>query len=267
VTLIVVRILARYDLQAMSYFPDLTRYTHGRDDAIEGGGQDLRVGWLQSGHEFARGDAPAGLVDALVLCATRPVRLMKGFHECDLCPSVSRHEMRIASMDLDGRRLKLGNGEVRVRAPDGRWYTAPTLVAHYVAAHGYLPPAPFVGAVLRRAMEFYSLTGVQLSRLTALSIDDQLDVCIRAIAAFPTREPTALAAVCTQLRMRDDATLHQMDEMDALSDEVADACLTTSDAFSCSEPLTDDERQSRARACLIYVLELASDLGIDAAAF
>jgi hypothetical protein len=31
--------------------------------------------------------------------------------------------------------------------------------------------------------------------------------------------------------------------------------------------MTDEERKSRTRACLISVLELASDLGIDAAAF
>jgi hypothetical protein len=251
----------------MSYFADLTRYTERRDDAIEGGEHDLRVGWLESGHDFPRGDAPSGLVDALLLCATRPVRLTRGFHGCDLCPSASRHEMRITSMDLDGRTLKLGNGEVRVRAPGGQWYTAPTLIAHYVAAHGYVPPAPFVDSVLRRAEEFYVLTGEQLRRLTALAIEDQLDVCIRAIAALPTREPAALAAVCAQLRMRDDVALHEMDEMDALSDQVADACLTISDAFSCNEPLPHDERQSRARACLIYVLELASDLGVDATAF
>jgi hypothetical protein len=170
-------------------------------------------------------------------------------------------------MQLDGREIALGNGEVRVRALDDRWYTAPTLVAHYVAAHSYMPPAPFVEAVLRRAAELYVLTGIQLSRLSTLPVEDQLDVCIRAIAAFPTREQAALAAVCTELRMRDDAALHAMDEIDALSDQVADACLETSYAFSCDEPLNDDERQSRTRACLIYVLELASDFGIDATAF
>lgn len=251
----------------MAYFPELARYAYFRDEELEGGDPELCVGWLERGHDFARGDAPPGLVDALLLCATRPVRRTKGFHTCDLCPSAGRYEVPIASMDLDGRTLELGNGEIRVRAPDGPCYTAPTLVAHYVAAHGYLPPAPFVGAVLRRAAGFYVLTGGQLSRLTALSIEDQLDVCIRAISAFPTREPAALAAVCAQLRRRDDATLHELDEMDALSDQVADACLETSYAFSCSEPLTDDERESRARACLIHVLELASDFGIDATTF
>jgi hypothetical protein len=247
----------------MAYFPELTRYAYASGGEIE----DLHVGWLEGGRDFARGDAPAGLVDALLLCATRPVRLKKGFHDCDLCSSVGRYEMRRVSMDLGGRTLELGNGEVRVRAPDGQWYTAPTLVAHYVAAHGYLPPAPFVGAVIRRAAEFYVLTGAQLSRLAALSIEEQLDVCIRAISAFPTREPAALAAVCTQLRVRDYATHDEMDEMDSLSEEAQDACSETSYTFKTNEVLTDDERQSRVRACLIYVLELASDLGIDAAAF
>lgn len=249
----------------MAYFPDLTRYAYGHDNEIDGGDEDLSVGWLERGRDFSRGDAPPGLVDALLLCATRPVRGRKGFHDCDLCPSAVR--AGVISMDLDGRTIRLGNGEVRVRASDGQWYAAPTLVAHYVAGHGYLPPTPFVDAVLRRAAEFYVLTGVQLSRLTALSVEDQLDVCIRAIAAFPTREPAALAAVCTQLRMRDDAALHAMDEMDALSDQVADACLETSYAFSSNELMTDEERTSRTHACLSHVLELASDLGIDAAAF
>jgi hypothetical protein len=249
----------------MAYFADLTRYAYAHPD--DDGDEVLSVGWLERGLDFARGDAPAGLVEALLRCSTRPVRLFKGFHTCDLCPSPGPLEVRRTTMQLDGREVALGNGEVRVRTPDGRWYAAPTLVAHYVAVHGYLPPEPFVVAVLRRAAEFYVLTGAQLSRLTALSIEDQLDVCIRAIAAFPTREPVALAAVCTQLRMRDDAALHAMDELDELPDRFADACLETSFAFSCNEPMTDEERASRTRACLRYVLELASDLGIDAAAF
>jgi hypothetical protein len=174
----------------MAYFPDLTRYAYGDDNESMRSCAARRV------------RAEAGKLSRL-----RPVSLRR---------SVGR--------DLDGRSIRLGNGEVRVRAPGGQWYAAPTLVAHYVAGHGYLPPRPFVDAVLRRAAEFYVLTGVQLSRPTALSVEDQLDVCIRAIVAFPTRETAALAAVCTQLRMRDDAALHAMDEMDALPDQVADAC-------------------------------------------
>lgn len=251
----------------MAYFPDLTRYAYGHRAQIDDGDEVLSVGWLERGREFARGDAPVGLVDALLRCATRPVQMFKGFHSCDLCPSSVPLEVHRTTMLLDGREIALGNGEVRVRAPDGRWYAAPTLVAHYVAVHGYLPPAPFVSAVLRRAAEFYVLAGAQLTRLAMLSFEDQLDVCIRAIARFPTREPAALANVCTQLRTRDFARLHELDALDSLSDHIVDSCWEMTHAFSNDDVLTDDERKSRVRACLIYVLELASDLGIDAAAF
>lgn len=253
----------------MAHFADLTRCTYSGRDYVEGGDEDLSVGWLERGHEFARGDVPAGLADALLLCATRPVRLFRGFHTCDLCPPSSDPlDVQRTTMQLpDGREVALGNGEIRVRAMDDRWYTAPTLVAHYVAAHGYVPPAPFVAAVLHRAAELYVLSGPQLNRLTALSVEDQLDVCIRAIGSFPTCEPAALAAVCARLRMRDDAPLGMDDEMDVLPGQIADACLEVAYAFSRDEPVLDEERQARTRACLIHVLELASDLGIDATAF
>jgi hypothetical protein len=38
----------------------------------------------------------------------------------------------------------LGNGEIRVRALDGKIYVAPVLIYHYVASHGYLPPRVFI---------------------------------------------------------------------------------------------------------------------------
>jgi hypothetical protein len=46
-----------------------------------------------------------------------------------------------------GRRLWLGNGEIRI--PDGptAMFAAPTLIWHYVEAHGYRPPDRFIAAV------------------------------------------------------------------------------------------------------------------------
>lgn len=54
-----------------------------------------------------RGDAPAGFVDALLLCGTRPFRLKRGFHSCDLCNPAKGHE--VLSMDFDRRRIKLAD--------------------------------------------------------------------------------------------------------------------------------------------------------------
>jgi hypothetical protein len=45
----------------------------------------------------------------------------------------------------------MGNGEIRVAGSRGRIYVAPVLVAHYVQAHHYLPPAVFVDAVVAAA--------------------------------------------------------------------------------------------------------------------
>jgi len=249
----------------VTYFTDLTPYTYCLAPGIEDSDHALNIGWLGRGHDFPRGEADRGLVHALLMCATRPVREKRGFHDCDLCSQTGWSGP--TSMALEGRALKLGNGEIRVRAHDGRWYAAPTLIAHYVAAHNYLPPAPFVDAVLRKAASFYLLTGEQLSRLTALSIEDQLDVCVRAIEAFPTSDPAALAAVCRQLRMRDEVALFQMEEMESLPDELADACAETAAAFSLDEPVSEELRRELVRDCLIFVLERAADLGVDAAAF
>ena len=47
------------------------------------------------------------------------------------------------------RPVWLGNGEIRVTGEDGTVYAAPTMIAHYVAEHHYLPPQEFVDAVLR----------------------------------------------------------------------------------------------------------------------
>jgi hypothetical protein len=124
----------------LTYFADLTPFVYGRGSDID----ELNVGWLSDKHEFTRGVAPAGFVEALLICAKRPIREARGHHTCDMC-----NEQRWIAMQLDGREIKLGTGQIRVQAIDGCWYTAPTLVAHYVDAHEYLPPAPFIDAVLR----------------------------------------------------------------------------------------------------------------------
>jgi hypothetical protein len=45
----------------------------------------------------------------------------------------------------------LGNGEIRVRGADGTLYAAPSLIAHYIAEHSYLPPGGFIEAIHQAA--------------------------------------------------------------------------------------------------------------------
>jgi hypothetical protein len=66
-------------------------------------------------------------------------RQTRGFH---LCPWCSMRLLRAVPA------CPRGSAEIRV-VGDGVAYAAPELVAHYVEAHGYLPPDPFVRAVLQ----------------------------------------------------------------------------------------------------------------------
>jgi hypothetical protein len=51
---------------------------------------------------------------------------------------------------LNPRPETMGNGEIRVQAPDGQIYVAPALICHYIARHKYLPPKEFIEAVAAR---------------------------------------------------------------------------------------------------------------------
>jgi len=50
-------------------------------------------------------------------------------------------------LEWRGHSVSMGNGEIRVPAADGSLFAAPTLIGHYVAVHGYLPPAEFLYAL------------------------------------------------------------------------------------------------------------------------
>ncbi|HEX7703934.1 MAG TPA: hypothetical protein VF403_24500, partial [Kofleriaceae bacterium] len=140
----------------MTYFADLTPYTFGPDDGWTG---DLNIGWLAANKPYAHGSPPDGFLTALITCAARPVRLYRGVHTCELCGATD------LQFDLEGREVHVGNGELRVRDANGQTYTAPTLVVHYVEAHGYLPPPPFIEAVTRWAKTSFIVKGRLLEQL------------------------------------------------------------------------------------------------------
>ncbi|MGW6949192.1 DUF7919 family protein [Streptomyces xanthophaeus] len=45
-------------------------------------------------------------------------------------------------------RASAGTGEIRVPCSPGTVFAAPSLIGHYVVVHSYLPPQPFIEAVL-----------------------------------------------------------------------------------------------------------------------
>ena len=121
----------------MAYFEDLTTYEYSRRKPIS---SLLNVGWLGEGHQFSVGQTADAFRAALAeLCDKKSMNLTRGYHVCEFCPSASWFDPYFRSN---------GNGEIRVRGPDGTWYVAPRLVIHYVVEHNYCPPKGFVEAVM-----------------------------------------------------------------------------------------------------------------------
>ncbi len=116
----------------MTYFADLTPYvyTPGNHPGV------VNVGWLDAAHPFKRGETPGAFREALERLVGQPMLKHRGYHHCPFCPAAP------------GFPPHRGSGQVRVRGKDGVWYAAPAMVHHYVAVHGYRPPAPFIDAVL-----------------------------------------------------------------------------------------------------------------------
>ncbi len=99
------------------YFPDLSHYVYGQTFPER---HIFNIGWLS---------------------------LYRGKHACEFCPEPPKKRLPGGIETLDYPAEILGNGEIRVRALDGKIYVAPVLIYHYIVCHEYLPPRVFIDAV------------------------------------------------------------------------------------------------------------------------
>ena len=111
------------------WFEDLSPCTYFSVDASL-----VAVGWLERGKPYSTGGADSRVYRALVEMAKDPWQpfVCAGAHECDLC----RFEPEAG-----------GSANLFIPA-DGTLYVSPTMIVHYMNAHGYAPPDPFCHAVL-----------------------------------------------------------------------------------------------------------------------
>lgn len=115
----------------MAYFKDLDTETQ-----IAAGPNIRAVGWLSQDHEFRTGAVAPSLkerLDAFVAAERDCVRALAwgafgGSHTCEFCKSAS--------------------GAVYVAVPhQNLLFVSPSLIAHYVDKHQYLPPSDFLSAL------------------------------------------------------------------------------------------------------------------------
>jgi hypothetical protein len=137
----------------MAFFEDLTPYTYFHPEEEAPG--TVNVGWLEPGCRFPTGTTGDRFQAKLEQLCHRRVKQTRGFHLCGLCPwPRSSIETRVtgglAAVGPGSGELPqfLGSSfEMRV-AGVGVVFAAPSLVHHYVVAHGYRPPDEFIAAVL-----------------------------------------------------------------------------------------------------------------------
>ena len=104
----------------------------------------LSVGWLDMAHEFPKGPVPEGFLDRLIELIKKPVGMNMGGHACQFCPA----HVFADRTKWPYQAPRGANGEIQVQGKEGLSYSAPTMIAHYVEAHGYAPPLEFIEAVM-----------------------------------------------------------------------------------------------------------------------
>lgn len=143
----------------MSHFADLEQLT------LDGLGTPVvAVGWLAAGHEYTRGEVDKESFLKLATLLRNPWQpaISAGRHPCPFC----RFTGGPASIEVDGSTITVGTGVVLIPS-ESRIFVAPSLVLHFIDAHGYAPPPDFLAAVAdcpaMRSMEY-------LKRLRALGL-------------------------------------------------------------------------------------------------
>ena len=127
------RYLKPFNLINESYFQDLTPYVYdGRNSSC------LNIGWLD-GREYNMGECPKEFIDNLdtVISSNQFVSARhKGFYTCDLCDKSIHH------------REKGKSSTILTINDDGRCYSFPKMILHYIKSHNYKPPQEFIDAVM-----------------------------------------------------------------------------------------------------------------------
>jgi len=130
------------------YYPELSPYiymTNARKPLVDNAPQPLNVGWIEAGYPFAQGAVRDAFMVRLWAFCRAPVNLTRGFHECQFCSDETFAYLTVRKGD---EKIGMGHAEIWVFGNDDKVYVAPTLIYHYITQHHYLPPEPFIRAVL-----------------------------------------------------------------------------------------------------------------------
>jgi len=113
---------------------DLAPCTYWKDERVNPH-EMLAVGWLGSKYPKVSHKASAAFVrklEKLVKNRFEYITYM-GVHFCELCEEGNRYQEQ---------------GQIFIPCKYGKVFAAPTMIVHYIKAHGYVPPHSFIEAVM-----------------------------------------------------------------------------------------------------------------------
>ena len=127
------------------YFKDLSPYQYlGREPDPN----VLTVGWLDADHDFLKGTVSDAILERILVLCFKPVNSTRGIHQSPFIQGNPKEPSRAYPVEYRGKRMALGNAEIRVSGRNGKIYAAPNLIYHYIKDCSYLPPQEFLEALM-----------------------------------------------------------------------------------------------------------------------
>src|SRR5262245_24684306 len=127
----------------MTYYADLSPCLYF---GAENADKLVAVGWLEAEHSYRHGKANEDFVDKLIELLVDPwaPSYFLGYHDCSFCnPPEGPYEL-----DYKGMTIQVGALNLFIPT-NGFLYVAPSLIAHYILAHDYVPPTEFCEAIMK----------------------------------------------------------------------------------------------------------------------
>jgi hypothetical protein len=115
----------------------------------EGSPKLLAVGWLEPGYDYQQGEVGEEFARKLVDLLVNPWQpaMAMGRHPCGFCRlSGGPASFRFGNL-ASSSEVRMGVSNLWLPA-EGFLFVAPSLILHYMDAHGYSPPDEFQAAVI-----------------------------------------------------------------------------------------------------------------------
>lgn len=123
------------------YIADLELYPAGKLKYKE----VFAVGWLDAHNAFAKGQISGEVLAKLkdILLSKAATLHTHGHHFCNICDS-----RKAIEIEIQGKQILCGACEIWLPSRGKHIFAAPNMICHYIEAHQYLPPEPFLASVV-----------------------------------------------------------------------------------------------------------------------